>query len=707
MNLLESPDRFLNRELSWLAFNRRVLDEARNKSHPLMERVNFLSISAENLDEFFMVRIAGLWGQVQAGVTSKSQDGRTPIKQLEEIWDDSKKLIKFQEKIWSALRNELKNEGINLCNLTELNEGNKKWLEGVFLSEYFPLLTPIAIDPAHSFPFLPNKGFGIVIKLKRKSDRKPLKAIIPIPRQMKRFIKLPGTGINLIPIEKVIEIFLDLIFPNYELEAKSTFTVIRDSDIELEEEAEDLALSFENVLRRRKRGTVIRIMVEDKISKDLVIFLINELNLSRDSVVYTSGIVALEDTKQLIIHKKNKMVYENFYPRFPERIREFNGNCFSAISHKDIIVHHPYESFDVVIQFLKQAAEDINVVAIKQTLYRTSDNSPIVKALIEAAENGKSVTALIELKARFDEEANIRWARDLEKAGVHVVYGFMQLKTHAKVSLVIRREAKRLRSYVHFGTGNYHPITAKVYTDLSFFTVDESLCRDAAKLFNYLTGYAEPKSCEKISISPISMRSSIIDFIRHEVKLVKERGHGEIWAKLNSLVDPKVIDELYLASQSGVKIELVIRGICCLRPGIKNFSDNIKVKSIVGRFLEHSRIVCFGNGNKIPSRESKVFISSADWMPRNFDRRVETLVPIENPTVHQQILSQIMVANLNDNTQSWNLLDNGSYNKIKPDKKENFSAHDYFMNNPSLSGRGSTLNEFNYPELDLTSIEKS
>ncbi|PPR77243.1 MAG: Polyphosphate kinase [Alphaproteobacteria bacterium MarineAlpha2_Bin1] len=701
MEMIKSSERFLNRELSWLAFNRRVLDESTNINNPLMERIRFLSISAENLDEFFMVRIAGLWGQVQAGVTTKSQDGLSPIQQYEKIWKQSRILIEKQQKVWSNLIDELKLNNISVLDLSKIDESKKNWLEKIFLNQFFPLLTPIAIDPAHPFPFLPNKGFGIVMRLKRKFDGNILKAIIPIPRQMERFISLPTIQINLIRIETVIELFLDQIFPNYELISKSTFTVIRDSDIEIEEEAEDLALSFENVLKRRKRGTIIRLMVEDTISEELANFLAKELDINNNSIVYTSGILALEDTKQLIKFRKQKLVFEQFHPRFPERIREFNGDCFAAIMQKDIIVHHPYESFDVVIRFIKQAAEDENVVAIKQTLYRTSNDSPIVKALIEAAEKGKSVTALIELKARFDEEANIRWARDMEKAGVHVIYGFLQLKTHAKVSLVVRREKNKLISYVHFGTGNYHPVTAKVYTDLSFFTVDESLCRDAAKLFNYLTGYAKPRNWEKLDISPITMRQKLIKLIKKEVEFIKQGKPGEIWAKMNSLVDAEVIDELYIASQLGVRINLIVRGICCLRPGIKGLSENIYVKSIIGRFLEHSRIVCFGNGKTLPSKLSKIFISSADWMPRNLDRRVETLIPIENATVHQQILFQIMVANLKDNVQSWELNEHGNYIKIGKKSQNRFAAHEYFINNPSLSGMGRSLNEVKLPELDL------
>lgn len=690
-NDLPPLKRFINRELSWLAFNERVLEEAGVDIHPLLERVRFLSISAENLDEFFMVRVAGLWGQVQAGVEQISQDGRTPNQQFKDVWTEAKILIDKQQQTWKKLVSELRSVGIKVLTLEELTQQDSLWLEKTFLEQYFPVLTPLAIDPAHPFPFLPNRGFGVVMKLRRKSKGTTLTAILPIPRQLNRFVCLPGGKGRFIRVEQLVLLFLSQLFPGYELLGHGCYTIIRDSDIEVEEEAEDLARLFESALRRRRRGTVISLTVDNIMPPDLVNFLINELNIEKESVIVTDGIVALEDTKQLIVSQQHDLLFDPFHARFPERIREFGSDCFAAIKEKDIIVHHPYESFDVVVQFLRQAADDPNVVAIKQTLYRTSDDSPIVRALIQAAENGKSVTALVELKARFDEEANIRWSRDMERAGVHVVFGFMQLKTHAKISLVIRRTQSGLQSYVHFGTGNYHPITAKTYTDLSFFTVDRALCKDAGKVFNYLTGYAKPDNFEKLSISPITMRAKIIDLIEFEKTNVSDGKKGGIWAKLNSLVDPEIIDRLYSASQAGVKIDLIIRGICCLRPQIKGLSDNITVRSIVGRFLEHSRILCFGSGYDLPSNKSKVFLTSADIMPRNLDRRVEALVPIENPTVHEQIMNQIMVANLKDNVQAWELNSDGSYSKIYEQGNERFSAHNYFMENPSLSGRGKSL----------------
>lgn len=697
----EETGKYFNREASWLSFNTRVLEEACNPNYPLLERLRFLSISASNLDEFYMVRVAGLRTQVIAGMPLFSLDGQKADQQLVKIRKRATKLIKQQQKQWKQLRGELFEAGVKVRSISDLSEKEKAELEKKYEADILPLLTPLAIDPAHPFPFVPNFGFGLVLSMSRKKKRDNRKAMIIVPAHVPRFIRIEKKQkkkqSTYILVEDALQHFAPRLFPGFEIKDCGQFRVTRDSEIAIDEEAEDLIRHFEFLLKKRRRGRVMRLSMNAQMPEHLKNFLIESFEAWDEEIMEIDGLMGLGDLSQLISSQKPELTFAPYEARFPERIREHNGDCFAAIAQKDILVHHPYEEFDVVVQFLQQAAIDPDVVAIKQTLYRTSDDSPIVRALIDAAERGKNVTALVELKARFDEETNLRWARDLERAGAHVVYGFIDYKTHAKVSLVVRREAGKLKTYTHFGTGNYHAQNAKIYTDLALFTAKSSFGRDTGLLFNYMTSYSQPENLKKLVVAPINLRETLEERIREEMAHAAEGRPAVIWAKMNALVDKEMIDLLYEASNAGVQIDLVIRGICCLRPGIAGLSENIRVKSIVGRFLEHSRIVCFGNGKALPNKDAHIYFSSADWMPRNLDRRVETLIPAEDPTVRRQIMDQIMAANLMDNTNSWDLAADGSYTRrqVKEGEKT-FSAHDYFMKNPSLSGRGKSL-KYNPP----------
>ncbi|MCT2400253.1 RNA degradosome polyphosphate kinase [Novosphingobium mangrovi (ex Huang et al. 2023)] len=688
------PVRYFNRELSWLAFNERVLAEASNPNYPLLERLRFLSISGSNIDEFLMVRVAGLAGQVRRQIEEVSIDGMTPSQALAATHEKVLELQAIQQKVWSGLKTELVTAGIRVIGDEKLDTPRERWLKDFFLEHVMPVITPQAIDPAHPFPFVANQGIGVLFSLTRTADEAQVMEMVLIPSPLPRFVRIPGEQAAWISIEDLICRHAAQIFPGFRINGQGVFRILRDSDIEIEEDAEDLVRYYRTAIQRRRRGLVIVLQLQGKFDPAAEELLRTQLGLDKALIMKTEGIIGFSGVSAICDEDRPELKFEPYSPRYPERILEHDGDIFAAIREKDIVIQHPYESFEVVIDFLRQAARDPDVIAIKQTLYRAGKQSGIIAALIAAAEQGKSVTAVVELKARFDEEQNLLWASQLERAGVQVIYGFVDWKTHAKVSMVVRREGDNedggYRTYCHFGTGNYHPITARIYTDLSYFTADPAAGRDAGRLFNFITGYVEPKRTELLSISPMSLRSDLYDLIDAEIAHAQAGKPAAIWAKMNSLTDADLIDKLYAASQAGVDIDLVVRGICCLRPGITGLSENIAVKSVIGRFLEHCRIWAFANGAHLPNRRAKVFITSADAMSRNLDRRVEIMIPMRNKTVHDQVLEQVMLANLLDTEQSWILNPDGTYDRVGNVDKP-FNIHRYFMTNPSLSGRGASL----------------
>lgn len=680
---------YFNSETSWLEFNERVYAASKNKSYPILERIRFLGIAANNLDEFYMVRLGRLYKTNLFKKHEKSLDGLTIKQLLPLIKGRVMEQIAHQGHQWRHLRRELRDHQVDITSPKELSSEDKKWLEDYFITNIFPVLTPMAIDPSHPVPLIPSRGISVVVQLQDKAQMSPVYAFIPLPMSLDRFIRLPGEKDRYIFIEQVITLFLHKLFSNHLVLAEGLFRIIRNAEMSVNHLTADLRMDFEEALSRRLHGEVIQLAVNARMPEHLRLYVTEQFDVNPNDMLVIDGVLGISDIQQLVkICGKKELLFPAFIPRTPQRIRNNNDDIFESIKIKDILVHHPYESFDVVLMLLKQAAKDKSVISIKQTLYRTGDNSLIVAALIDAAKAGKSVTALVEIKARFDEEMNIKWTKEMEQAGVHVVYGIFGLKTHAKLCLVVRKEDSGLKTYAHFGTGNYNVATARTYTDLSLLTANPKLCYEAACIFNYMTGYSYIDKLNDITVAPFNLRKKLLELIDKEIEFAKEGKPAVIWAKMNSLTDPAIIDALYNASNAGVQIFLIIRGMCCLRPGVPKLSENISVKSIVGRFLEHARIFCFGNGALLPSTDAKVFISSADWMPRNLDFRLELMINIENQTVHQQILQQIMFANLNDTANSWKLLPDGSYVPLFKESDNSFDAHQFFIHNTSLSGSG-------------------
>ena len=687
----EKKTHFFDRELSWLSFNERVLSQYLRPDFPLGEKLRFIAISANNLDEFFMVRIAGLRQLKKRGYLTIPGSDQKLDELLARVIDRSAKLRLQQQAAFNCILSQLG----KVCEITDIKNLNKQelhWLNNQFSESILPLLSPTTLDPIHPFPFIQNKGKGLLLELLTQKDEL-IRAVIRLPDSCPRFIRISGASLRFVKVEDAITKFVNLIFPKYKIKKAGMFRVLRDSEMQIDDEASDLLSQFESSLKRRRRGEIVSLVISDNFSKATLNFLKREMRADTSAIYQISGFVGLQDVDEILRHLPQKLLFKKWNARLPRRIIDFNQDIFAAIKQKDLLVHHPFEEFGVVIKLLEQAANDPDVLAIRQTLYRTTSGSPIAKALIKAAENGIAVTAVIELKARFDEENNIKLARELEKAGAQVTYGLGQLKVHSKLSLIMREEDKKIVSYVHCGTGNYHPTNSETYTDFSFFTCEKSICEDVRLIFNFLTSYIQPDNLVRSKISPNSSHQWFLDCLDNEIRNAKAGKPAFFLGKANALQEKTIIEKLYDASNAGVEITLFVRGICGLRPGVIGMSENIKVFSIIGRFLEHGRFYVFGNGDAMGSKQNELFLSSADLMHRNFFNRIEVFLPILNTTLRKQFFEQIIPALISDNVNRWELKDDGRYIPNVP-KTKNFSSQDFFMKTISLSGQGSGSEHF-------------
>ena len=672
--------RFFNRELSWLAFNERVLDQAFSEKYPLLERTRFLSFVSSNLDQFYEIRVAGLMQKVDAGITRPSLDGSQPKELLEEVRNRAHAMSQREYSCWrDVLKPALAKEKIAFKEIEELNKSEFTWLRAYFRREVFPVLTPLAVDPTHPFPLILNKSLNLFVSLRnlRKKQAPPLKAVVQVPRILPRLVRIEADDNKdtFVFLSDVVRHFVSDLFPGHEALGAWAFRITRNSHLYVdEEEVENLLLSIEDELHNRRRGAAVRLEIDDSIDKNVLDYLLRSLNLSEKDVLKINGPINLYRLMKLAdLVDRDDLKFPPFEARIPKAlgVRE---HLFDQISKKDHLLHHPYDSFNPMVEFLRQAAIDPEVFAIKLTIYRTSGDSPIVKALMDAAQNGKQVTAMVELKARFDEEANVQWSRKMEEVGVHVVYGLAGLKTHCKCCLVVRREGKKLKRYAHLGTGNYNPSTAKTYTDYSLFTAKAAFTSDMANLFNTLTGYTRKPVFKKLLVAPFNLHDSMLQKIQNESKMAQAGKGARIIIKVNSLIDPEIIQALYEASQAGVKIDLIVRGICGLIPGVKGMSDNIRVRSLLGRFLEHSRVYYFKNS---PTGES-TYLGSPDWMPRNFFRRVEVVFPVEEEEMQKEIL-QTMEDFISDNSMACELRQNGKYVPAPKRRRKEFSVQNHMV----------------------------